>query len=356
MVLGTLFGIRDTVAYSSARDDLERAFAHGCSKSLMSNGSTGPVRTVAALAVPPRGAPAATARRSGVRTALSWQHVEDPSGHGAVQFARMAWLGIGRVRATAHRVVNDPRRLGSSSGSDVHIILQVSGTSVLEQTGHMLTLEPGGWTAPRVDHPYTMISHERTERLILAIGREHLALELTSSQWAGRTFSAASGTGRLFFSTALCLADELPYIRTSQARALADQLTALLRVALQYEISFGPVEQSELRHERAYRYIARHLRDPHLTAERIAAALGWSRRTLARVFRSRGETLMEYVYQQRLAGARRDLLNPMLQRHALADIARSWGFVNYTHFSDRFRSHFGVSPTTVRRRGIAART
>jgi AraC family transcriptional regulator, positive regulator of tynA and feaB len=64
---------------------------------------------------------------------------------------------------------------------------------------------------------------------------------------------------------------------------------------------------------------------------------------------------MEYVYHQRLEGAHRDLLNPILDAHSLVDIARSWGFVNYTHFSDRFRTHFGVSPTTVRRRAMAAR-
>jgi AraC-like DNA-binding protein len=299
-----------------------------------------------------------------------------------VQFARVAWLGIGRVRAAAHRVVNDPRRLGSSSGSDVHIVLQVSGTSVLEQTGHMLTLRPGGWAAPHVDRPYTMTSRERTERLILTIGREHLAVELTSTQWAGRAFCAANGTGRLFFSTAVCLADELPYFRTSQAQALADQLTALLHVALQHEISFEPVgathashglaregnpgptvsrrtpaqeEQSNPRRARVQSYITQHLRDPQLTVGRIAADLGWSRRTLARVFAMHGETLMEYVYRQRLEGVRRDLLNLTLEARALEDIARSWGFVNYSHFSDRFRTHFGVPPTTVRRRAMTAR-
>ena len=325
-----------------------------CGIGVIVDGSTGPVRTVAALAVPPRDASAATPRRPGGRTALSWQHFEDPSGHGTVQFACVAWLGIGRVRAAAHRVVNDPRGLGSSSGSDMHVVLQVSGTSVLEQTGRMLTLEPGSWAAPQADHPYTMTSLERTERLILAIGREHLAAEL-STPWAGRAFSAVSGTGRLFFSTAVCLADELPYIRISQAQALANQLTALLRLALQHEISFGPVEESDLRRERVQRYIAQHLRDPQLTVERIAADLGWSRRTLARVFAPHGVTLMEYVYHERLEGVRRDLLNPMLDAHSLADIARSWGFVNYTHFSDRFRTHFGVSPTTARRRAIGAR-
>jgi AraC-like DNA-binding protein len=325
-----------------------------CGIGVSVDGSTGPVPTVAALAVPPRDASAATPRRSGGRATLSWQNFEDPSGHGAVQFTHVAWLAIGRVRAAAHRVVNDPRRLASSSGSDVHVVLQVSGMSVLEQTGRTLTLEPGGWAAPHADHPYTITSRERTERLILAIGRERLAAEL-ATQWAGRAFSAASGTGRLFFSTALCLADELPYIRTTQARVLADQLIALLQVALQHEIAFGPLEESDLRRERVHRYIAQHLRDPRLTVERIAGDLGWSRRTLARVFAPHGETLMEYVYHQRLEGARQDLLNPMLEARALDDIARSWGFINYTHFSDRFRTHFGVSPTTLRRRAIAAR-
>ena len=313
------------------------------------------VRTVPALAVPPQGASAVTSGRPGDRAALSWRNFEDPSGHGTLQFARVAWLGIARIRASAHRVVNDPRLLDGSPGSDVHVVLQVSGSSVLEQTGHVLTLEPGGWAVPRVDHPYAIISRERTERLILSIGREHLAAEFTSAPWASRAFFAASGTGRLFFSTAVCLADELPYIQTGQARALANQLVALLRIAQEYEHYSRTAERSGLRHETAHHYIATHLRDPHLTVERIAAALGWSRRTLARVFVPHGETLMDYVYQQRLEGARRDLLNPMLEARSLVDIARSWGFVNYTHFSDRFRTHFGVSPTTVRRRAIASR-
>ena len=319
------------------------------------SGSTVPVSTVAALAVPPRGALETAPGLLGDRDTFSWQRFEDPTGHGAVQFTRVAWLGIGRVRAGAHRVVNDPRRLGSSSGSDMHVVLQVSGTSVLEQAGYVLTLEPGGWAAPRPDDPYTMTSRERTERLILAIGRKHLAAELTSTQWAGRAFSAASGAGRLFFSTAVCLADELPYIRISQEQALAKQLTSLLHVALQQEVAFGTVEEGDLRRARVNRYIAQHLRDPQLTVERIAADLGSSTRTLARVFESCGETLMEYVYHQRLEGVRRDLLNATLDAHSLADIARSWGFVNYTHFSDRFRTHFGVTANTVRRRAKAAR-
>jgi AraC-like DNA-binding protein len=319
------------------------------------DGNLDSLLTVSALAVPPRDASAVTPTLSGSGAALSWQNFEDPYGRGLLQFASVAWLGISRVRASAHRVVNDPRRLSDPSASDVHVVLQVTGTSVLDQTGDRLTLKPGGWAVPRVDHPYTIISRERTQRLILSIGREHFTSELASSQWARRAFFATSGPSRLFFSTAICLADELPNIRNRQARALADQITALLRIALEHENNFAPAERSDPRLETAQRYIAAHLRDPQLTVERIATALGWSRRKLARVFTSHGETLMDYVYQQRLEGVRRDLLNPMLEARALGEIAHSWGFVNYTHFAERFRSHFGVTATMVRRREKAVR-
>jgi hypothetical protein len=56
-----------------------------CGIGVIVDGSTGPVRTVATLAVPPRDAPAATSRRSGGRPTLSWQHFEDPSGHGGLK-------------------------------------------------------------------------------------------------------------------------------------------------------------------------------------------------------------------------------------------------------------------------------
>ncbi len=312
------------------------------------------MRTVGTLAVPPRDTVSATAlKRLGHRSTFSWQSIEDESVQGVLQFARLSWLAIGRVRAGPHRVVHDARRLGSPAGPDQHVILQMSGTSVLEQAGRLVILEAGRWVVP-TDTTYAIASRERIERLVITLSRERVAAGVRPTQRIGRAFSAASGTGRLFFSTAVCLADELPYIQAANAQALAEQLTALLHIALRHELSLDGREEIDTRREEVHRYIARHLRDPQLSVERIASDLGWSRRTLARVFEAQGETLMEYVYHERLEGTRRDLLNPTLGSHALPDIARSWGFRNYTHFSDRFRSHFGFSPTAMRRRAMAA--
>lgn len=273
--------------------------------------------------------------------------------HGTLLFTHLAWLAIGRVRAGAHRAVHDPRRLGGPTASGVHIVLQVSGTSTLEQAGLTFTLEPRSWALLAGDRSYAITNRAKAERLVMVTGRERLALDIPLQQLVGRAYTAASGAGRLLFSTALCLADELPYIPSGDAPTLAEQVTSLLHLALRRELLVGPLDHNEERRERVHRYISRHLRDPQLNVDRIAADLGWSRRTLARIFERREETLMENIYRERLESVRRDLLNPLLQDHTLANLARSWGFRNYTHFSARFHSHFGLSPTAVRARATA---
>jgi len=273
-----------------------------------------------------------------------------PSVDGMLEFTRLAWLDLGRVRAGAHRVDHDPRRLSGSRESHAHVVLQVSGASTLEQNGRMLNLEPAHFAILMADRPYSISSCERTERLVVVIGRERLAADIKLQQRTGRAYSAASGTGRLLFSAATCLADEVYDIRALHAQALAEQLTTVLHVALRNQLSVDSPRDIDVRRAQVRRYVGRHLRDPELSIDRMASDLELSRRTLARIFEGRGETLMHYVYRERLEGIRRELLDPVREARALIDIARSWGFRNYTHFCERFRSHFGISPTAVRRR------
>lgn len=317
------------------------------------DGTAGSMRLVVTLSIPPRDTALQTSLvRPGDAETLTWQRFDARSLKGVLHLTRVAWLAMGGLRAGPHRVVHHPRRMSTPSRSDMHFVLQVSGSSVLEQHGRSLTLHPGSWGMLGADLSYTIASREPSERLIIVIGQERLASDIKPATLVGRALSATSGTGRLFFSTAVCLADELPYIRGENAQTLAEQLTSLLDVALRNELALDLVEDNDGRRERVYRYVTRHLREPQLTVERIASDLGWSRRTLARVFEARGETLMEHVYRERLEGIRRDLLDPTLEAHALSDIARSWGFRNYTHFSDRFRAQYGVPPAAFRRRAM----
>src|SRR5882724_364708 len=166
---GYRFGIRDMRKQRHARY-LERNPKEWSLTPVSLHDAAGPVRTVGTFAVPPAEAGSATAPTlPGHRHTITWQHFEEPSVHGALQFTRVMWLAIGRVRAAAHRVVHDPRRFRSSTGPDVHIVLQVSGTDILEQSGRLLTLDPGHWAVLAGDLPYTITSRQRMERLVIVI-------------------------------------------------------------------------------------------------------------------------------------------------------------------------------------------
>lgn len=91
-------------------------------------------------------------------------------------------------------------------------------------------------------------------------------------------------------------------------------------------------------------YLQQNLRDPELTPERIASALGVSLRHLYNVWDHSDLTLTEWIIQERLAGARHELALPSTAAVTISALARRWGFRDAAHFSRRFRQAYGLSP------------
>ena len=102
--------------------------------------------------------------------------------------------------------------------------------------------------------------------------------------------------------------------------------------------------------ERARAYIGRHVRDADLSVEKIAAALGCSKRYLHLVFNAGDETISEYVWRQRLEGCRAELGDPA-HGLTLTETAYAWGFNSSAHFSRAFKARYGVSPSAHRLSG-----
>jgi AraC-like DNA-binding protein len=318
-------------------------------------GTDGAVRTAARLGVPPRDEKSAPVfPEAGGHDSVTSRLYAEPAVAGTLEFARLAWLALGRVRAGPHRTVHDPRRWSYSNSAQAHVVLQISGSSVLEQNGRALSLEPGEWALVEADRSYAIVSRVRIERIVIVLARERLALDTKLSLLSARPCSSNSGLGRVLYSAVTCVVDELYEIRATHASALAEQLAGILQAALRDELALGLREDKDVRRQSICRYIDRHLHDPKLSPERIAAALHCTPRTLTRIFSRRGETLMEYIYRHRLEGAHRDLLNPARQGRSLTEIALDWGFSNYSHFCERFRRRFDSSPTAVRRRALQA--
>jgi AraC-like DNA-binding protein len=91
-------------------------------------------------------------------------------------------------------------------------------------------------------------------------------------------------------------------------------------------------------------YIAQHLADPSLGAERIARAMSVSVRQLYKSWESEPCPLGQWILERRLEAARDALTSPRGRNQTIAAVARRWGFADATHFSRRFRLAYGMSP------------
>jgi AraC-like DNA-binding protein len=95
-------------------------------------------------------------------------------------------------------------------------------------------------------------------------------------------------------------------------------------------------------------FIRANLGDPDLTPGAIAAAHHISLRYLNKLFQAEGRTVAGWIRERRLERCRRDLAEPRLDDRTIKAIAARWGFTNSAHFSQAFRSAYGLSPREFR--------
>ncbi|MET8142711.1 helix-turn-helix transcriptional regulator [Sphaerisporangium sp. NPDC005288] len=80
----------------------------------------------------------------------------------------------------------------------------------------------------------------------------------------------------------------------------------------------------------------------------IAAAHHISLRYLNKLFHAEGRTVAGWIRERRLEQCRRDLAEPLLAGYPINAIAARWGFTSPAHFSQAFRSAYGLSPRDFR--------
>lgn len=96
------------------------------------------------------------------------------------------------------------------------------------------------------------------------------------------------------------------------------------------------------------KHLREHLNNPNLSIAEVAARFGLSRAGLFRQFADEGG-LMEYVREQRIIRAIRDLQDPACDSLGIAEIAYRWGFGNPTTFSRSVKRVTGSTPKDLRR-------
>lgn len=99
----------------------------------------------------------------------------------------------------------------------------------------------------------------------------------------------------------------------------------------------------------AERYVRQWLRDPTMSARRIADAIGLSERQLSRVLAEHGTSVPRLVARRRVEMASRMLRMPSYAEQTVEAIGLRCGFSSAAQFSRVFREQSGMSPSEARR-------
>ncbi|MGJ7495259.1 helix-turn-helix domain-containing protein [Variovorax sp. RT4R15] len=134
------------------------------------------------------------------------------------------------------------------------------------------------------------------------------------------------------------------------ATSLNEEIRARLRVLLQPSAHETPRSHdvNTLRLLRAERFIAEHLADGELDAEAVANHMAMSLRNLNRVFTEHDCSVTQWIWQERLALAHRQLADTAHASKSIGDIALGCGFSTQAHFAREFKQRYGITPTQHR--------
>jgi AraC family transcriptional regulator, positive regulator of tynA and feaB len=236
------------------------------------------------------------------------------------------------------------------------VTLQKEGVATVSQDGRENRIEAGEMFLLDPSRPFHVETGEiLTHSIYLPMATVR---ELTPhlDRLTARPIKGYGGAGALFRA----LLDELftmaPVLDDNLAAQVADTIPYVLAMALGSLDGASELSPSRLKlmhRERIRRFVRENLWDPALDVEKVAASVNLSSRYIYQLFADEPQTLMRWVWSERLERCRRELESPALQGQTIGEIAYAWGFNAVAHFSRAFRDRYGVSPREYRRQAMA---
>ena len=128
---------------------------------------------------------------------------------------------------------------------------------------------------------------------------------------------------------------------------LAEQVAYLMALAYGHPDA-APRNARGTTLERIRRAMRERLQDPTLSPASLAQAEGVALRTLYALFAAAGSSFGQELISLRLEQARALLGNPRFDAYSIDEIAQMNGFVSASHFGQRFRKAYGLTPRSYR--------
>ncbi|WP_067788930.1 helix-turn-helix domain-containing protein [Nocardia amikacinitolerans] len=281
---------------------------------------------------------------------LRAQSFRDQSVQGTLRTAHFGEVDAYDVMGTAQVLLRSPAAAREQPTESLKVCLLTRGHGVVEQHGREVALAAGQLALYDLSQPYRLTFQRGWRGTVLAFPRSALQLAPHDIDAAMRhAHTAITGPGPVLTDlVADYTADELtaPPPTHFLGSAAVNLVTSIVWASL----TDDRASPTDILRRQAEHFIRVHISDPSVTADTVAAAHHVSPRTLQRAFAAAGETVSEFIRNERLCGARRDLLAPGSRHVSIAAIAARWCFFDAPHFSRAFRAAFGVAPSELRTR------
>nr|WP_276571638.1 helix-turn-helix domain-containing protein [Bradyrhizobium sp. dw_78] len=233
-------------------------------------------------------------------------------------------------------------------GTDKYsVVFQIAGKSAIDHGDTLLNLEQGDLMLVDPARPIAVLREPGVARHVaLHLPRQQLVAHLGYEPRCGlhRRGTAANRLLIQLITEALEEREPAPAVPENHMRLVIYDLLAA---------AFAPDEHrlisaySDKLFSRICSLIRARFADPELTASVVAAEAGISVRYLQKLFSARGTTCSYFISSVRLDYASRILRRRALlgNDELLGQIAYACGFLDYAHFSRKFRQRFGHPPS-----------
>ncbi len=264
---------------------------------------------------------------------------------------RFGNVSISRLTCDALQYLRLPHHFRGTRDEEFLVTVPVKAEVFFSQCGREIKCRPGGFFLERSSEPYHFSHTEAADMWVLKVEADALGGRMRApDRFCTLRFEASNGAGGLFTDMLQLLPGRFDGMTQETRITVGRQLIDLLVLAIKADDRVLTSGNSTVRNAHLARietYIRAHLQDVRLDPDRIARACGISTRYLHELFKDTGQTVRNWIRDQRLAACREALEDPDNVQTA-AEIAYSWGFSDQAQFSRTFKAQFGLPPGEYR--------
>ena len=272
---------------------------------------------------------------------------------GFVREIRFGEVTLTDTLSSPQSVMRQSRHIAQLEKDCYFMGLAQSGSINIRQARSSMTMHAGLGALFNANEPYELRCDTKLRSFWVELPRMAFASRFDSARPPLTAhLNLSRGLGRIAVEFCSALALEGANLDPQSRAKLGERFMDILALAISAEPDRRPLSESCVQGGRLLlvkNYIDEHLSDPDLSLADIAKKNGVSLRTLHQLFHPMGMSASEWLRTRRLQRCYDLLSSPQHETKTITEIAYSMGFNSSSHFSNLFRTQFGLRPSDVRR-------